>query len=160
MAEELPNPNNLAPEVSLNAGVINPLSLREIKLDLPEPPKSYPPMVSPSNLIPTQKGFPNESMQGAQALLDLSNTAGSWAKNPFHYNKEKSYNADYDGANFARYAATPRVMREYGFHPYRDNEKLYNEKATNWEYFKRSGGEAWELFKTGFVDASVECLGW
>lgn len=152
MAEELPNPNDIAPETTLNAGVINPLSLRPIELDLPEPPKNYPPMVIPSTMIPTQKATPNQSLQGAQALLNMSSNAGSWAKNPFHYNKEKSYNADYDGANFKRYAEVPRLMREYGFTPYRDNEKLYNEHATNWEYFKRSAGQSWELMKTGFSE--------
>jgi len=153
MTEELTNSNDIAPEVTLNAGVINPLSLRPIELDLPEPPRNYPPMVIPSGMIPTQKATPNKSLEGAKAILNMASNASNWAKNPFHYNKEQSYNADHDGANFKRYAAIPRLMREYGFTPFRDNEKIYNEHATNWEYFKRSVSQSWELMKTGFSES-------
>lgn len=143
----VPDLHNMTPEQV--GGVLNPINMKPVSLDLPEPPRNYPLGVQASNLIPTQK-----SITGSEGIANnLHNMAGdvaNWATNPYHYAKTVTYNADYDGANFKRYAAVPRLMREYGFTPYRDNESLYNEHASNWEYFSRSVGQGFELFKTGF----------
>jgi len=146
----LPDPANLAASVA--GGVMNPLLKESIDIDLPKPPPRYPVGVSATNMIPTQTNASTSS----DSLIEESNnnlaTANQWARNPYQYGKLKTYNADSDGANFARYAAVPRVFKEQGFSLYRDNEALYNENATWWDYFKRSAGASWELFKTGFTD--------
>ena len=146
----LPDPANLAASVA--GGVMNPLLKESIDIDLPQPPPRYPVGVSSTNMIPTQ----TDASKGSNSIMeDINNsleTANQWARNPYQYGKLKTYNADYDGANFARYAAVPRVFKEQGFSLYRDNEELYNENATWWDYFKRSAGASWQLFKTGFTD--------
>jgi hypothetical protein len=146
----LPDPANLAASVA--GGVMNPLLKESIDIDLPQPPPRYPVGVSATNMIPTQ----TNALTDSNSLIEQSNnslaTANQWARNPYQYGKLKTYNADSDGANFARYAAVPRVFKEQGFSLYRDNEALYNENATWWDYFKRSAGASWELFKTGFTD--------
>jgi hypothetical protein len=146
----LPDPANLAASVA--GGVMNPLLKESIDIDLPKPPPRYPIGVSATNMIPTQ----TNALTSSDSLIEESNnnlaTANQWARNPYQYGKLKTYNADSDGANFARYAAVPRVFKEQGFSLYRDNEALYNENATWWDYFKRSAGASWELFKTGFTD--------
>ena len=145
-----PDPGDLAASVA--GGVMNPLLKERIDINLPEPPPRYPVGVASTNMIPTQT---NRS-SNINSLIEESNnslkTANQWARNPYHYAKTKTYNADYDGANFKRYASVPRVFKEHGFSLYRDNEGLYNENATWWDYYKRSAGASWELFKTGFND--------
>jgi hypothetical protein len=76
----------------------------------------------------------------------------SWANDTLKYSQAESYNADYDGANFERYYKTPRVFKEKGFSPYRDNEKIYDENATWFDYYKRSLGAMGDGFASGFTD--------
>lgn len=146
---DAPKVEEIAPTLSLNGGVIDPLSKRQINMELPPLPSNYPVGVQPSLMIPTQKGVNNTS-QVVNQMHNLTNNAYSLFRNPSYYGKERAYNADADGANFARYAAVPRVFEKYGFSPYRDNETMYNKEASWWDYFKRSTGQAFNLAGNAF----------
>jgi hypothetical protein len=131
-------------------GLVSPFSIEPSKLDLPQPPKSYPVGVSPSNLIPTQKGLDDYDKMFNGIVQQYSDT--SWANDTLKYSQAESYNADYDGANFERYYKVPSVFKEKGFSPYRDNEKIYDENATWFDYYKRSLGAMGDGFASGFTD--------
>lgn len=146
------NPTGLgSPATSLAGGLVDPLSHKLDIQELPQPPINYPPAVRPSNLIPSVK-TPRitGSEQTANNILNIAKSASQWGKNPYQHNKEKVYNADYDGAYFQRYAAVDRVYKKKGFHPYLDNEAIYNQEATWFDYFKRSVGAAGKTFSTSF----------
>jgi hypothetical protein len=131
----------------MSGGVLNPLTPQTINIDLPKAPSPpaipmVPAGVSPSPLLP-----------GKQAdVLDIFKNIDQFVKPGTEYTKTRSYNADFDGANFARYYKTPNVFKNLGFSPWRDNEKMYNEQASWFDYFKRSASSATHLFATGYSD--------
>ena len=145
------NPEDFAKGASLTGGLVNPLTY-DLKLeDLPQPPISYPPTVQPSRLVPSIKSVPSNSSQSiADDIHNLGQTADKWGRNPYSFSKEKVYNADYDGANFKRYSSVDRVFKKKGFHPYLDNEAIYNQEATWWDYHKRAVGGAADAFASSF----------
>jgi len=54
--------------------------------------------------------------------------------------------------NFERYYSHDK-FGELGWHPYRDNEKIYNENSTVWDDYGRMLGQMPKLLYTGFVSA-------
>jgi hypothetical protein len=54
--------------------------------------------------------------------------------------------------NFDRYYNHP-LYNELKFHPYVDNESLYNKNSSWWDDAARMSGQFWNLTKTGFVSA-------
>ena len=53
-------------------------------------------------------------------------------------------------SNFDRYYAS-NLYDQLGFHPYRNNEEIYNSKATFWDENQRARKQAWNTFQTGFL---------
>lgn len=140
--------SNFNPDEILG-GILNPLSKEEINIDLPQPPVNH----LPSNLVPQQAPATQPQADSILDSLFQDTINKSYAaKDPFQYTKERSYNADYDGANFERYYKTPRLFKKLGFSPTRNNEELYNSNASWFDYFKRSAGSALDLAATGFTD--------
>ena len=56
----------------------------------------------------------------------------------------------FSSSNFDRYFNHTN-FKELGFHPYRDNEALYNENSTWWDDNKRMWGQFGKVFSTGFM---------
>ena len=56
----------------------------------------------------------------------------------------------YKSSNFDRYYNHPN-FDELGFHPYRDNERYYNENSTWWDDNQRMWGQFGKVFSTGFM---------
>ena len=54
--------------------------------------------------------------------------------------------------NFDRYYNHP-LYTDLKFHPYVDNESLYNENSSWWDEAARMNGQFWNVTKTGFVSA-------
>ena len=153
LAQELEaNPNMLgSPSSPLAGGLVDPLSHKLDITQLPQPPISYPPSVRPSNTVPaigTTKV--NTSQQAANQIFDLGKTANQWGRNPYQHTKEKVYNADYDGVYFDRYTAVDNVYKKRGVHPYLDNEAIYNQEASWFDYFSRSVDGAKKTFATSY----------
>lgn len=70
------------------------------------------------------------------------------------YARIYSYNAGPAGNNFyKRYAAYgEETFNEIGFHPFRDNEAIFNESTSGWQTTKRMMVHSfWPLMKQGFV---------
>jgi hypothetical protein len=139
-----------------SGGVMNPLAKEQVRIEAPPLPKiSIPPAPEmPGSQIPklsgNYTGNIDTPVKYANALKNHMENAGTFAKDQYKYGKDYSYDADYTGLNFQRYYNAPRVYKEVGFSPWRDNEKIYNEKMTWWDSFKRSSGQAGHLFGTGF----------
>ena len=53
-------------------------------------------------------------------------------------------------SNFDRYYAS-NLYDQLGFHPYRNNEEIYNSKSTFWDENQRARKQAWNTFQTGFT---------
>jgi len=128
----------------MSGGILNPLNPQTINIDLPKAP-NVPTVPGGANISPL---LPSKDNQ----VFDVFQNIGSFVKPGNEYTKERSYNADFDGANFARYYKTPNVYKNLGFSPWRDNEKMYNEQASWFDYFKRSASSATHLFATGYSD--------
>lgn len=60
-----------------------------------------------------------------------------------------SFNADADGARFARYYNHPKYT-SLGFNPYHNNEDLYNKNSTFGDEFSRASGQWLRLVGEGF----------
>jgi len=139
-----------------SGGVMNPLAKEQVRIEAPPLPKiSIPPAPEmPGSQIPKTSGKYtgdiDTPLKYASALKNHMENADSWAKDQYKYGKDYSYDADYTGLNFQRYYNAPRVFKQVGFSPWRDNEKIYNDKMTWWDSFKRSSGQAGHLFGTGF----------
>jgi hypothetical protein len=146
------NPTMLGSPISpVAGGLVDPLSHKLNIKELPQPPISYPPSVRPSNTVPSiPSGKINNSQQAADHIFNLGKTANQWGRNPYQHTKEKVYNAEYDGAYFQRYAAVDDVYAKKGFHPYLDNEAIYNQEATWFDYFSRSVDGAKIAFATSY----------
>jgi len=69
------------------------------------------------------------------------------------YGSTKAYDADYTGVFYDRYADMTNVFDKYGFSPWRDNEKLYNDNASWLDRFKRSASNSMSLAGISFKGA-------
>lgn len=131
-----------------SGGVMNPLSKDQTRIEVPANP------VLPGSEIPKSTGNYSGTIENpidyAKALKNHMENPQAYAKDQYKYGKNYAYDADYTGLNFQRYYNAPRVYKQVGFSPWRDNEKIYNEKITWWDSFKRSAGQSGQLFGTGF----------
>lgn len=139
-----------------SGGVVNPLAKEQTRIEMPDLPQA--PVIKPElpggqipRLSGQYNGELNTPVKYAQALKNHLSNADTWAKDQYKYGKNYSYDADYTGLNFQRYYNAPRVYKEVGFSPWRDNEKIYNDKMNWWDSFKRSAGQATHLAGTGFT---------
>jgi hypothetical protein len=136
-----------------SGGLINPLLQDQARIQVPEVPRIPMPQSSGSTIPKLSGEYTGEldsPVKYAEALKNHLNNAGTWAADPYKYGKTYAYDADYTGLNFARYYNTPRIYKKIGFSPWRDNEKIYNEKMTWFDSFRRSAGQAGKLMGTGF----------
>ena len=130
-----PGSENLLP-----GGMLNPLDSEIRDFDLPRsspPQKSYQSPQYRGSLLDPEKGTP-----GTRALVadmkELWQNPESFAHQPLGKAKNWSYDAEFSGANFERYYRLPRVYKEVGFSPWRDNESEFNQRTTWFEDWKRS----------------------
>lgn len=154
MAEEItPNmPEELAKMASLfSGGVMNPLAKEQTRIEVPP---VVPAPTSPGSQIPQLTGKYTGELTSpksyASALKNSMENASAYAQDQYKYGKNYAYDADYTGLNFQRYYNAPRVFKQVGFSPWRDNEKIYNNNMTWWDSFKRSAGQSGHLMSTGF----------
>jgi len=146
MAEEtIPNEN------IISGGVLNPLAKEQVRLEIPE---VAPAPRLPGSQIPTSTGNYSGKITSpidyVRALKGHMENPESYASDQYKYGKNYAYDADYTGANFQRYYNSPKVFKQAGFSPWRNNEKIYNQQMNWWDSFKRSGAQAGHLFSTGF----------
>ena len=120
----------------ITGGLGNISELPHSKLELPEVNINE---FSVPNIQKQQLDASNISTkEAAQSVLNWFSNATNIAPDPMKYAKVYGYNSGHRGYNFNRYVSVPRVYKEVGFSPWKDNEAIYNEKITGFEDFKRS----------------------
>lgn len=92
---------------------------------------------------------PQTNSDFADALVNHLENPEAYASDKYKYGKNYAYDADHTGANFERYYKAPRVFKQIGFSPWRDNETLYNEKMTWFDDWKRAAGQSAHLGVVG-----------
>jgi hypothetical protein len=149
-------PDQLSKMVSMfSGGVMNPLNKEQVRIDPPDLKITVPPNPNgPGSQIPKLTGDYNGKIDNpvsyAMALKSHMENPEAYARDQYKYGKNYAYDADYTGLNFQRYYNAPKIYKQVGFSPWRDNEKIYNEKMTWWDSFKRSAGQSGQLMGTGF----------
>lgn len=153
MAEEVTPNTDIQDQIAkmttmFSGGVLNPLQKEQERINIPPPPNL------PGSQIPKTTGNYSGNLDTplnyAMALKSHMENPEAYAKDQYKYGKNYAYDADYTGLNFQRYYNAPKVFNKVGFSPWRDNEKIYNEKMTWWDSFKRSAGQSGQLMGTGF----------
>ena len=99
-------------------------------------------------------GFKNNSGGMAQAIVDLQDSAGTWAQDENKFAKTFDYGADWKHADFNRYYSKSE-FKNLGFNPTRNNDVIYNEKTSAFSDFVRASQGSDLLFGHGFI-ASYE----
>lgn len=110
---------------------------------------------------PNPTGSKNPNAFKGKSVDDVIETFGQYASAITQANQDKNeyariyaYDAGPDsGAFYKRYAAYgQKKFDEIGFHPFRDNEAVFNAKTTGWNDFSRMiSHAALPLFTRGFV---------
>lgn len=98
----------------------------------------------------TNKDISDFASSAAEGLLDTVLNPSSFASNPVRRGKNYAFDTTPTGYNLERYYNIPRVYKEIGFSPWRDNESLYNAKSTWFEDWARSAAYAKRLSGLGF----------
>ena len=95
------------------------------------------------------KNVENLSNEGyIDSLLDKFKNVGPVSQNALKWAQPYNFNTGPNNATFDRYY-THRLYKDLGFNPYRDNERLYNSKATWLDDFRRMSGQFGGLFMNG-----------
>ena len=106
----------------------------------------------PSGPIPKGKGIsPNDFAKSLDSYYSAKEQTNQDAN---EYARIYSYDAGPAGNNFyKRYAAYgEETFNDIGFHPFRDNEAIFNESTSGWQDTKRMMVHSfWPLMKQGFV---------
>jgi len=107
---------------------------------------------TPSAPIPKGKGLsPNDFAKSLDSYYSAKEQTNQDAN---EYARIYSYDAGPAGNNFyKRYAAYgEETFNDIGFHPFRDNEAIFNESTSGWQDTKRMMVHSfWPLMKQGFV---------
>lgn len=160
MAAEDVIPEKGQPELNVEAvsspylgGVVNPLAEQQTPIEMPKLPVS-PKFNLPAQKIPASTGQYSGGIQTQTDYLKAAqnhiHSPDSYARNPLKYGSTYSYDADYTGQNFARYYSAPKVFKQVGFSPWRDNESLYNNKMSWFDSYTRAVGQGTKLAGLSF----------
>lgn len=107
---------------------------------------------------PPAKPAPNKlsAKDFSKSIGDFYSARAAANQDKNEYARIYSYDASPDGGAFyKRYAATgDETFNKLGFHPFRDNEAIYNAGTSGWADAKRMMTHSfWPMFKHSFVSA-------
>lgn len=159
---------------SLDAQGLSPFEgdrLTDNRINFPEP-KSYTPIIPSAGELnnqqttvrtdivgkPGQKANPNKlgARDFAKAIGDFYSARTNAHQDKNEYARIYSYDASPDGnAFYKRYAAMGQeTFDKLGFHPFRDNEAIYNAGTSGWADAKRMMVHSfWPMFSDAFKSA-------
>jgi len=117
----------------------------------------YPGPVNPTYHPNQRRRSPNLSSSSGSNAYYLAALNKGGAPNPYLGRKEKPLIADpvygsIKADNFDRYYESSK-FNELGFHPFRDNEEVYNQNSTIWNDMGRMSGELGSLAGTSISSA-------
>ena len=127
-----PNPGTYQPHVRIRKDVVGK-------------PDQRPPITKPKNA----RSFNDRYLQIQKDIAGLNTNADLSDKNRIYaYNDGPNGDAFYD--RYAAYGA--EKLADIGFHPFRDNEAVYNKRTTGWNDFSRMMSNSFlPLAARGFI---------
>lgn len=136
----------------LNTAAFDPVQLLmppdSVRQGMPMPSKYVPEKIRVDTPKTTENIAEDIANSFTSAVKSLQPKAASEK-----YGATHAYDADYTGVFYDRYADMTNVFDKYGFSPWRDNEKLYNDNSSWLDRFKRSASNSMSLAGISFKGA-------